>query len=98
MMMMILLMMVMLVMIMQGGKNVKEEICRLKENCFTAETDLRLVTDKRDRLKQMFTDKVGYIIYYKLHFSRFLAGFFRQEGIFSNHFYRGFRNREAEFV
>ena len=41
----------------KGGKNVtEEEICRLKHELLTSQTDLRFTTDEKEKLQQMFTD------------------------------------------
>jgi len=41
----------------KGGKNVtEEEICRLKENINILETDLRFVTNEKEKLQEMFTE------------------------------------------
>ena len=46
-------------------------------------TELQGVSKKLSTLQDTWT----------LSCTRFLAGFFRQEGIFTHHFYQGFRNR-----
>merc|ERR1719483_296042 len=41
----------------RGGKNVtEEEICRLKHELLSCQTDLRFATDEKEKLQQMFTD------------------------------------------
>jgi len=41
----------------KGGKNVtEEEICRLKDELLSNETELRLSKDEKEKLQQMFTD------------------------------------------